>query len=255
MVDEAGARMTAGVVGDEPRRAVDAFDAAGARTIVDGPQAALEAGPDVAVAVGESALLALARARPSVPVLPVDAGDGVRSVPRERLDDAAGRVVEGDWRTETHPLVAVDGRSLAFMDAMLVTAEPAHISEFTVTAGEDRVARFRADGVVVATPAGTCGYARAAGTPVVPPTASALAVAPIAPFATTLDHWVVPVEDVTVTVERDDAVVEVLADDRTVGEAPAGSPVELSPAGAVSTIRVPEGRSPFAGHGGQLEKL
>lgn len=250
MAEEADDAMLVGVVGDGASEAADTLATAGARVVVDTPDAVLAAGPDAVVAVGEAGLLSVARRRPEVPVLPVGAGAGVRSVPPARLSEAAGRLVAGDFSTETHPLLAlaVDGALAepALFDAMAVTAEPAHISEFAVTAGGEHVAQFRADGVVVATPAGTCGYARAAGGPVIPPEQPVLAVVPVAPFATTLDHWVVPDSEVTITVERDDAVVDVLADDRTVGVADVGEPVTVGTDGAIETVRLPEGQSPFA---------
>ena len=251
-------RARVGVVGDGAGEAAESLADAGLQTVVDGPHGVLDASVDAVVALGESAVLTLARQRPPVPMLPVDAGTGVRSVPRARLGDAATRFRAGDWATERHPLVTVDGGTrdrLAFMDAMLTTAEPAHISEFTVRAGVERVARFRADGIVAATPAGTGGYAHAAGAPVIPPGPSVLALVPVAPFATTLDHWVVPADSVTITVEREDATVEVLADDRTVGHAGVDTPVELAADGGVDLIRVAEGQSPFDRRGAELEKL
>ena len=247
-----------GVAGDEAAAAARTLDAAGLDTVVDSPANLSDGAVDAAVAVGEPALLALARERPTSPILPVEAGAGVRSVPRGRLGDAATRLRAGDWTTESHPLVAVDDGTrehVVFMDAMLAAAEPAHISEFTVRAGSERVARFRADGVVAATPAGTGGYAHAAGAPVVPPGPSVLVLVPVAPFATTLDHWVVPADAVTVTVEREEATVEVLADDRTVGHATVDAPVELAADGDIDLIRVAEGRSPFDCRGAELEKL
>ena len=248
-----------GVVDDDTSTVGDALDDAGVSYVVDSPQPVLAADPDAIVAVGETALLSVARRRPHAPVLPVDAGAGLRSVPEARLPGAVARIRAGDWTTEPHPLLTVDvddtQGSPALFDAMAVTAEPAHISEYTVTAGDERVARFRADGLVVATPAGTRGYARSAGAPVIPPGLGVVAVVPIAPFATSLDHWVVPSEDVTITVERDDATVDVLADDRTIGVADVREPVRISADGAIETIRVPEGQSPFAAPGTELEKL
>jgi len=231
---------------------------AGLETVVDSSVGVLQADVDAVVAVGEPTLLAVARRHPTVPILPVDAGTGVRSVPRERLGDAATRLRAGNWTRESHPLVTVDdgtSEHVVFMDAMLATAEPAHISEFTVETATERVAQFRADGILAATPAGTGGYAHAAGAPVIPPGPSVLALVPIAPFATTLDHWVVPADTVTITVEREEATVEVLADDRTVGHAPVGTPVELSAEGSVALLRVAEGQSPFDRRGAELEKL
>lgn len=247
-----------GVVGDESGTVATALDSAGLAVRADSSTSVLDRDVDAVVAVGEQSLMTLARERPTRPVLPVDAGTGVRSVRPEQVGDTAARLLAGNWTTESHPVVSVDhgdGEYAAFMDAMLATAEPAHISEFTVRAGDDRVARFRADGIVAATPAGTGGYAQNAGAPVVPPGPSVLALVPIAPFATTLDHWVVPAESVTITVERDDATVDVLADDRTVGHARVDEPVTLVADGSVDLIRVPEGQSPYGRRGTELEKL
>jgi NAD+ kinase len=257
MADEGGMRV--GVVGDETSAVAAALSTVDVDATVASARRALDSDPDAVVAVGEPALLSVARRRPDVPILPVEAGAGVRSVPDDRLDDAVTRLVAGDWTTEAHPLLTVDVDETqgadALFDAMAVTAEAAHISEYTVTAGGEHVARFRADGIVVATPAGTSGYARAAGAPVVPPGPAVVAIVPVAPFTTTLDHWVVPNEDVTITVERDDATVDVLADDRTVGIAAVDEAVRIGADGAIETIRVPEGRSPFARAGTELEKL
>ncbi len=256
-MDESGeGAQTAGVVGGADGVA-ESLSEAGVHTVEGDTESVLAADPAVLVAVGEGALLDLARRTPPVPILPVEAGRGVRSVPREALAGVGGRLAAGDWTLEGHPLLGLEWggeRTTAFLDAMLVTAEPADISEFTVRADGERVARFRADGVVAATPAGSPGYTRTAGGPVVAPGLDVLAVVPVAPFATSLDHWVVPPE-ATLTVERDEAAVEVLADDRSAGVAPVGDPVRLAPTGRVDIVRVPEGLSPFSRREAELEKL
>lgn len=256
-MDEAGGEArTAGVVGDAEGVA-EALSEAGLRTVSGDAESVLAADPGVLVAVGEGALLDLAGRTPPAAILPVEAGRGVRSVPREALAEVGARLAAGDWTVEDHPLLGIEWageRTTAFFDAMLVTAEPAEISEFTVRAGGEHVARFRADGVVATTPAGSSGYTRTAGGPVVDPGLELLVVVPVAPFATSLDHWVVPPE-ATLAVERDEAAVEVLADDRSVGAAPVGDPVRLAVTGRVDIVRVPEGLSPFARREAELEKL
>lgn len=250
MGDEAGDSTLVGVVGDETAAIVETLTAEGAQTLVDPPQVVLDADPAVVVAVGEPALLSVARERPSVPVLPVSAGAGVRSVPRDEFEPVVSRLLAGEWTVESHPLLSVDisgeHRGLALLDAMTVTTEPAHISEFTIATGGEHVDRFRADGIAVGTPAGTPGYIRAAGGPVAPPGSDVLTVVPIAPFAMTPDHWVLPPAELTITVERDEATVEVLADDRTVGLAAVDDVVRLTVADSLETIRVPAGQSPFS---------
>jgi len=256
-MDEAGGQArTAGVVGDADGVAASLL-AAGLRTVEGDTDSVLSADPAILVAVGEGALLELARRAPPVPILPVEAGRGVRSVPRAALPGVGERLTTGEWAVEEHPLLDLawdGGETTAFFDAMLVTAGPADISEFTVRAGGEHVARFRADGVVATTPAGSPGYARTAGGPVVDPGLDVLVVVPVAPFATSLGHWVVPPE-ISLTVERDEAAVEVLADDRSAGDAPVGDPVRVAVTGRVDVVRVPEGLSPFGRRERELEKL
>ena len=206
---------------------------------------------DLVVGVGESALLACADQ--GTPVLPVDAGGGVRSVARESLSAALSSVAAGEGREWSIPRfsVSADGERLAdaVFDVMLVTAEPAHISEFSVRTPTDRVAQFRADGVLVATAPGTSGYARRVESPVFDPETPAAAVVPVAAFAIDSGHWVVPVEEgapvAEVTVERDGAAVTLLADDREVGPVTPNEPLSVSVTGTVPLLAVPEGESPY----------
>lgn len=213
---------------------------------------------DLVVCVGESALLE--HSDHDGPLLPVDAGRGVRSVQRESLPDALASVAGNDHEEWSIPSLSIDsdGEHLAdaVLDVMLVTAEPAHISEFSVGTPLDHVDQFRADGVHVSTAAGTSGYARRVDAPVFAPETPAFAIVPIAPFSIDSDHWVVPVREtdpvVTVTVERDDAAVTLLADERTVGPVTPHQPVSITVDGSVRLVRTPESRSPFSDPDGNL---
>lgn len=195
--------------------------------------AAVAAESDAVVAVGDAALSALA-ASVTAPVLPVGAED-IESAERENVKSTVERFLGGDYRVQEYPLLRVetataDGRAL--FDVALSTAEPATISEFAVdTAAADSVdepvARFRADGVVVATPAGSRGYARAAGGPVVVPGSGVAAVVPISPFATDPDHWILPLSALSLTVERDETDVTVVVDGRPLCSVGVGATVRL----------------------------
>ena len=237
-----------GVVGPETAGVETAVEAAGA-TANPGPATAVVGESDAVVAVGEAALLAVARAEPSVPVLPVDAGRGTRSVAAADVDAAVEALVAGEYDREAHPLVAVtvDDRTTAraFADVMLVSAEPAEISEYTVAAAGRTVARFRADGVAVATPLGSSGYAARAGGPVLSPSVEAVAVVPVAPFSTDLGHWVLGLDGLCLSVERDDPAVDLVADDRVVSAVEPGETVRLSPGGSVPVAVVAASGSPF----------
>ncbi|GAA0251311.1 ATP-NAD kinase [Haladaptatus pallidirubidus] len=200
-------------------------------TIDENARAVLDADSAVVVAVGKSAVTDLVRAGVSVPVLPVDAGAGLESVPAGSIEPAVETLLSNNWTTTERPLLSasVDGEHVAdaLFDATLVTSEPARISEYAVKAGGKPVAQFRADAVVTATPAGSRGYARDAGGPVVQPDSGVVSVVPVAPFAIHVDNWVLR-GPVTLSVERDEDAVVLLADDREVCPVEPHEPVELA---------------------------
>jgi NAD+ kinase len=164
---------------------------------------------DAVVAVGESGLRSVATDVPGAPVLPVVDGGGRHAVDRSALGDALAAVAAGDRSVGTHPVLAVrrDGAQVGRLlrDAMLVTATPASISEYAFD-GRGTMASVRADGLVVATPMGSDGYAAAAGGPALDAT-TGVAVVPVSPFSTTATTTVVdPDAGLSLSVERDGEV-------------------------------------------------
>jgi NAD+ kinase len=137
------------------------------------------------------------------------------------------------------------GEARALFDLTLVSEEPARISEFTVRSGTDTVDCFRADGVVVATPAGSGDYARAAGGPVVGRGTGVVAVVPISPFATDTDHWVLDAASVVLRVERDDNPVELLVDGRSEGRVVPGEGLRIAPESELTLAAVSGRRTDF----------
>ncbi|MFB6069893.1 MAG: hypothetical protein ABEJ76_02620 [Halanaeroarchaeum sp.] len=240
-----------GVVGEDAPDVADRIAAADERaTVVTGSAAT---GADLVVAVGESALLATVRSDATTPVLPVGTGGAVRDVPAADLEAAIESVRSGTARLHDRPLLAAavgEEEYRALMDVMAVTTEPAKISEFAIDTGATTdgtaVDVVRADGVVVATPAGTPGYASAAGGPVLTPDLSAVAVVPVGPFRIDRTHWVLDVPT-TVTVARDETPVSLLVDDEEVGSVPPHEPIELTWGSSVPLVRTPVSRSPFEG--------
>lgn len=187
------------------------------------------AAADAVVAVGDDALRDALVGAPDAPVIPVGsrrvavAPDDAERRLRALLDAALSgdgdplpdrRERRGGVRRVAHPILAVDsgdGAPLrAAFDAALVTVEPARISEFAVDLAGGADEAFRADGVVVATPLGSDGYANAAGGPVIEP-GGGLSVAPIAPFRTRTDAWVAA-ERLSVSVERETESVALVVD-------------------------------------------
>ncbi len=212
----------------------------GGRLVV-GPATDLEGAPDVVVCPDEPSLSTLARAGSDAPVLAVGV-EGVPSVAADRLPEAVRTALKGDSRTVRRPILRVETEEVserAFFDVALLTAEPARISEYSVSSRDETIAQFRADGVVVATPQGSHGYASAAGAPVLSPALAGVAVVPVAPFVTKTKQWILPDDALALAVERDEGAVSIQADDRTVATVGVGSTVSIGADGDLALIADP----------------
>lgn len=228
-------------------RVVAAVESAGGTATIADDEPTTEV--SLLVTVGEPALQALVRSEyPDVPVLPVDADSGIESVPIGDVESAIDEIVDEQHHERVHSVlsVSVDGDEWrALRDVALVTDEPARISEFGVEAtGFGQVAAFRADGVTIATPAGSYGYAAAADGPLLAPE-TGLSIVPIAPFVTDADHWILPTDGVSCTVRRDDATIAVVIDGERRTTATMGSPVRCQSTDDLRVIVVPSSRSLF----------
>lgn len=210
-------------------------------------------GASSVIAVGEDALLDLARQGCSTPVLPVAVPGGFESVPPDALQTALGRLVDGTATVRQRPVLAVrragERVATALVDVMVVTAEPAHISEYAVSTPERSISTFRADGVVAATPAGSGGYARRVGGPILSPDLRGLSVVPVGAFKTERNHWVVSLPPgetaLSLTVQRDDAPVSIRVDGRNAGSLPRGNPLTIGADGSLPLVVVPDSVSAF----------
>ncbi|MDS0298149.1 NAD(+)/NADH kinase [Halogeometricum sp. S1BR25-6] len=219
----------------------DAYDRSGGADPSDPAERAnADADADALFAVGEDALLSLAAVDVSTPILPVDCAVGHRSVPADRVGEAVRRLRSAETRVVSHPAlsVAVDGEAAgtALADVTLMTDAPARISEYAISTPRERVDSFRADGVVVATPLGSTGYARAAGGPTLAPDTGVVAV-PIAPYTTLPDSWVFRLP-VALSVERDEASVSLIVDAEERRPVPPHAPVELAVNGHLPFLRL-----------------
>ena len=79
----------------------------------------------------------------------------------------------------------------ALNEIVVSKGDIARMGEFTVELDGKKVARFRADGVIVSTPTGSTAYTLAANGPILTPDVDALVVTPICPHLLTLRPIVV----------------------------------------------------------------
>ena len=79
----------------------------------------------------------------------------------------------------------------AVNDIVVTKGDIARMGDFTVELDGKKVARFRADGVIVSTPTGSTAYSLAANGPILTPDVEAMVITPICPHLLTLRPIVV----------------------------------------------------------------
>ena len=103
-----------------------------------------------------------------------------------------------DARTMLHAELWRDGKCIegfeAVNDIVLSKSSIARMAEFAIELDTMLAARFRADGVIVATPTGSTAYTLAANGPILVPGVDALVITPICPHLLTLRPMVVPAD-------------------------------------------------------------
>lgn len=153
---------------------------------------------------GDGTLLAAARALRghSIPILGVNLGalGFLTSVTLDELYPVLEQVIVGNYRTSDRmtlqATISRDGQvtspQLALNDAVVNKSAMARMLDFDVYVDKNHVGRYRADGLIVATPTGSTAYSLAAGGPIVHPDLDVLVITPICPHMLTNRPLVVP---------------------------------------------------------------
>mgnify|MGYP006288550871 CR=1 FL=1 len=150
----------------------------------------------------------------SIPILPVNLGDFgfITEVTRDEWIDAferfrSGMIEAGDRLLITVSVHRQDKEIATFMglnDAVISASGISKIVKLSVRLSDTPLGRYRADGIIVATPTGSTAYSAAAGGPILHPEMEAMILNPICPF--TLSHRPIVVphdEEIVVEVEEE----------------------------------------------------
>jgi NAD+ kinase len=164
---------------------------------------------------GDGTLLSAARAMGAdqVPILAVNLGGlgFLTSVTLEELYSVLEKVLEGKANLSERMMLQAEilhegkttDKQIALNDAVANKAALARMLDFDVHVDGHHVGRYRADGLIVATPTGSTAYSLAAGGPIIHPDLDAFVITPICPHMLTNRPLVVPD---TARVELDFAV-------------------------------------------------
>jgi NAD+ kinase len=144
----------------------------------------------------------IAMAGASIPILGVNFGSlgFLTEITLPELYDALETAINGEAPIEERLMlnaeIVEDGRVLEHVrvlnDVVVTRGALSRMTDLSVSVNDQFVARFKADGLIVATATGSTAYNLSAGGPIVHPGVDALVVTPIAPHTLTNRPVVVP---------------------------------------------------------------
>lgn len=162
---------------------------------------------DLVIALGgDGTLLSVARfaAEAATPVLGINYGNlgFLTLTPREEIYEVLGQVFSGDFTSSSRMMLRAtieraDGSVVTWdvlNDAVVNKTSLARIIEYEVSVNGEFVSRYRADGLIVATPTGSTAYSLSAGGPLIMPEMDAVVVCPISPHSLANRPLVLPAD-------------------------------------------------------------
>ena len=174
-----------------------------------------------------------------VPVFAVNFGEigFLATIEPEEIDEGMRRAFDGDFELLRLPAIVLENpRRLAINDVAIHRKVGERVAEIAYALEDEVVGSVRADGLVVATPAGSTGYNLANGGPVMAWGVEGLLVSFIAPHSLTARALVVAPGDRLTVHNRSHEPLDVAVDGRPAGEIAAGESLDARFLHDVGTI-------------------
>lgn len=132
----------------------------------------------------------------AIPIFAVNMGTVgfLTEIEIEDYDENLEKLLKGEYYREKRSQVKVarDRRLFsALNEIVIMTEKPAKMLQFEVKVDGNIIERFRADGLILATPSGSTAYAMSAGGPIVDSKVSAFLIIPICPYKLGIRPFVV----------------------------------------------------------------
>ena len=169
---------------------------------------------DLAVVLGgDGTMLGIARqlARFGLPLVGINQGrlGFITDVSVGQFAEVLAPMIGGDYEVEHRSMlegfVSRDGETIfeavALNDVVVSRSHTASMVELKIDIGDEFMANFRADGLILASPTGSTAYALSAGGPILHPSIAGWVMAPIAPHTLSNRPIVLPdISDVTIEI-------------------------------------------------------
>lgn len=152
--------------------------------------------PDMIIVIGgDGTVLRTIQALPkhNIPLVAINTGKlgFLTRIDRHGVDAALNNLLANQYAIEHHTMLSaqlcINGvcvpQKLALNDALIKNGNPSQMGSFELHINNSLIARYDADGLIVATPTGTTAYTLSAGGPVIAPTVNAFAITPICPHS------------------------------------------------------------------------
>ena len=129
-----------------------------------------------------------------VPIVGIHLGDlgFLAKVTKKDLFQRLDEIIAGNYKIEERSLAAAiikskDGISkhICLNDFVVSNGESHRVLDFQVHVDNSLVAKYKADGLIVATPTGSTAYSLSSGGPIITPNVDSLAITPISPHSLT----------------------------------------------------------------------
>jgi NAD+ kinase len=183
---------------------------------------------DIALSVGGDGTFLRTAARvnkQNIPILGINTGrlGFLADVGANELEDTLDEIFKNYYKTEERSLLRLHtaerlfaGYNYALNEVAILKRDTSSMITIHVTLGDDYLASYLADGLIIATPTGSTAYSLSVNGPIIVPQNNSLVISPVAPHSLNVRPLVIPDTSViTLTVESRNEYFLVALDGRS----------------------------------------